>query len=261
MKRIKKNINTSTFPQELRSFIGDADIYDSSCSQAASVLFIDRDKGYFLKSAASGALKTEAELTQYFYSKQLSAAVVAYISEERDWLLTEKISGEDCTYSEYLDDPKRLCSTLASILRDLHESDHSECPIKNRNEIYLQTAERNYQRGRFKNSIFTEEYRNMTAAEAQKLITQETKYLKSDVLLHGDCCLPNILLDSWSFNGFVDLGNAGVGNRHFDLFWCAWSLCYNLHTESYKNLFFDAYGRSDIDPDALRLVAALEAFS
>ena len=38
-------------------------------------------------------------MTEYFAEKGLSAKVISYISEESDWLLTERVKGEDCAFS------------------------------------------------------------------------------------------------------------------------------------------------------------------
>ena len=57
-----------------------------------------------------------------------------------------------------------------------------------------------------------------------------------------------------------DLDTGGVGDRHVDLFWGAWTLRYNLGTDAYRDRFFDAYGRDRIDPERLRVVAAAEVF-
>lgn len=84
--------------------------------------------------------------------------------------------------------------------------------------------------------------------------------LRTDTLLHGDYCLPNVIFDHWEFSGFVDLGNGGVGDAHVDLFWGAWTLTFNLKTDAYRQRFFDAYGRDKVDEEKLRLVAACEVF-
>ena len=83
---------------------------------------------------------------------------------------------------------------------------------------------------------------------------------QNDTLIHGDYCLPNLLFDGWRFSGFIDLGSGGVGDRHIDLFWGAWTLFYNLKTDAYRDRFFDAYGRDRIDFDRLKAVAAAETF-
>jgi kanamycin kinase len=78
--------------------------------------------------------------------------------------------------------------------------------------------------------------------------------------LHGDYCLPNIILDDWQFSGFIDLDNSGVGDRHVDLFWATWTLFFNLKTDKYRERFIDAYGREKVDEDMLRAIAAIEVF-
>ena len=85
--------------------------------------------------------------------------------------------------------------------------------------------------------------------------------MKNDTLLHGDYCLPNILLDDWKFSGFIDLDSGGVGDRHIDLFWGAWTLRFNLHTDAWCDRFLDAYGRDRIEPEILRAIAAFEVFN
>ena len=68
------------------------------------------------------------------------------------------------------------------------------------------------------------------------------------------------MYNGWDFSAFIDVGNGGVGDRHVDLFWGAWTLSFNLHTDSYRDRFFDAYGRDRVDEEKLRIVAAAEVF-
>ena len=68
------------------------------------------------------------------------------------------------------------------------------------------------------------------------------------------------MLDNWRFSGLIDVGNGGVGDRHIDIFWGAWTLFFNLKTNAYYNRFLDAYGRDRVEPELLRTVAALESF-
>ena len=260
MKRTPIIVSPDEFPQEYHTLLRGAPIFDSSCSPAAKVYFINRDGGYYLKRSAKDSLRTEALLTQYFHEKGFATEVLSYLSNEQDWFLTRRVVGEDCTHALYLDDPKRLCETTATLLRQLHESDFSGCPVNDRISTYCKTAEENHRNGLYDPSLFPKGWGFKDAEEAWSIVEQNRKYLKSDTLLHGDYCLPNVMLDNWKFSGFIDLGNGGVGDRHIDLFWGAWTLFYNLKTDAYCDRFLDAYGRDKIENEMLRVIAAFEVF-
>ena len=260
MKRILLDKIPSDIPPVMHKLIDGAKIYDSSCSPEAQVYFIDRDGGCFLKKSAVGTLKNEAMMDSFFHSKGLGSEVIEYITEEHDWLLTRRVRGEDMTHSEYLGNPNRLCDTLAELLRTLHETDYTGCPIADRTADYLAYGERNYRAGCFDTSLFPDGCDWRCADDAWRFIDDNRSTLKSDTLIHGDYCLPNVMLDDWRFSGFIDLGNGGVGDRHIDLFWGAWTLRYNLKTDEYRERFFDAYGRDRVDRDTLRLISAIELF-
>jgi len=260
MKLTAIHINPEAYPAAFQPLFIGAKAYDSSCSSEARVIFIDKDGGHFLKSAAKGALEREAAMTRFFHGKGLAARVIAYVSGERDWLLTEKIPGDDCVAEKYLREPKRLCDITAERLALLHASDCSGCPVMNHTERYLAKAARNKTSDIFDKSLFPDSWGYASAEEAWAVVEARGHLLEMNTLLHGDYCLPNTLLDDWRFAGHVDLGDAGVGDRHVDLFWGIWTLFYNLKTDQYSRRFIDAYGRDRVDEDLLRVVAAVEVF-
>lgn len=57
---------------------------------------------------------------------------------------------------------------------------------------------------------------------------------------------------------FIDVGQAGIGDKHIDIFWVLWSLEYNLKTDQYNDYFLDLYGRENIDSEVLELVKEVE---
>jgi len=253
-------IDISAYPDNFHPLLSGAKIFDSSCSPEAKVIFIDKDNGYFLKSTKKGKLERQAEMMQYFHRKGLSANVLSYVSDAQDWLLTEKIHGDDCTTAKYLEQPKQLCDILAERLIMLHETNSSDCPQQNHTEWYLSTAGHNKQMGTYNKDDFPDSFGYANAKEAWAVVEAKQHLLKNDTLLHGDYCLPNIILNDWNFAGFIDLDNAGVGDKHVDVFWAIWSLFYNTHTHDYRQRFIDAYGRHKIDEEILQLVAAIEVF-
>lgn len=259
MKR-KRIQSVPELPERFKPAVEDAIIFDSSCSRESRVYFIDKGKGLYLKTSKKGSLEREALMTDYFHKKGLGAEVVDYYSDDGDWLLTKAVRGEDCTFKTYLDDPERLCDTLAYILRELHEADCSDCPVQDRISEYLALAEENYHTDNFDKSNFPDSFGYSSAEEAHKVLQEGKHVLKNEVLIHGDYCLPNVMLDDWNFSAFIDVGNAGVGDRHIDLFWATWTLWFNLNTNAYYDRFLDAYGRDKADDYKLKIIAAAEVF-
>ena len=244
-------------------------LYDSSCSPEAKVFFIDREDGFYLKVAQTGRLKREAEMTEYFHKKGLGTEVLDYISGENDMLLTRAMTGNDCTTACYLDEPKRLCDIVAERLRMLHEINPSDCPVQDKMSEYMAHAEQNYLLDSYNKEHFPDSFGYRSGEEAYRALCNGKGLLKNEVLLHGDYCLPNIILDGWKFSGFIDLDSAGVGDRHIDLFWGQWSMGFNLmmhgkmsedEARKYADRFLDAYGREKIEKEKLRVVAAAEVF-
>lgn len=253
-------------PEEIGRLVEGARIYDSSCSPEARVYFLDRDGGYYLKTAATKSLGREALMTDYFHKKGLGVEVLSYISDESDILLTRAAFGEDCMASAYLDEPNRLADLMAERLRMLHELNCSDCPVKDRVGEYIAHAEANYRADSYNKEHFPDSFGYRSGEEAFEALCAGKALLKNEVLIHGDYCLPNVMLDGWHFSSFIDVGGGGIGDRHIDLFWGRWSLGFNLSmygvsdADRYGERFLDAYGRDRIDNDILRVVAAAEVF-
>lgn len=259
MKRTQVWVPLSDFPAPFHGLVQGAKLFDSSCSKDARVWLIDREDGYYLKTASAGSLEREAAMNTFFHSKGLGPEVLEYIRGDQDWLLTRRIPGEDCTDARHLEDPKWLCDTLGALLRRLHDTDPTGCPV-NRTAHYIATAQQNYRQGNYNPTLFPDNWGYASAEDAWKVVSEATPALQSNILLHGDYCLPNIILKDKAFSGFIDLGGAGLGDRHIDLFWGIWSLQFNLKTHRWKDRFLDAYGRDRVQPDLLEAIAAFEVF-
>lgn len=260
MKKTLLNGIPYEMPQDIRRFVAEANICDSSSSPEARVYFIEKGNGYYLKYSGKGLLEKEASMANYFYTKGLGAEILHYSSNDCDWLLTTAVVGENCAHETYLMEPERLCDTIAYELRKLHETDYTDCPVMDRTADYIAGAEKNYRTGNYDKSHFPDSFGYPSAEEAYAVLNKEKGALQSKVLLHGDYCLPNIILDNWKRSGFIDVGCGGVGDRHIDLFWGAWTLWFNLKTDRYCKRFLDAYGRDQADASILKIVAAAEVF-
>jgi aminoglycoside phosphotransferase len=62
-----------------------------------------------------------------------------------------------------------------------------------------------------------------------------------NVFIHGDFCLPNVLVEQGALVGLVDVGRAGLGDPRDDLAAGVWTLHYNFG-HGFARDFLDAYG-------------------
>ena len=257
MKRTPITPDFDAVPERLHPFLH-CPVFDSSCSPEARVWYLDTLDGLFLKTAPKGTLAQEAAGNRYFHQLGLGPQVLDYFTEKDDWLLTRAIPGEDCTHEVYLADPKRLCDTTAELLRQLHDRPITNCPLPDRMKVCYANANQGFRQGYWEPDLFQGQWDFSTREEAWNTVQANFSHMRTDTLLHGDYCLPNILLNSWQFSGFIDLGNAGIGDKHMDILWGTWTLQFNLKTNAYHDRFLDAYGRDHINPDLLRTAAAIE---
>lgn len=212
-------VDKKLWPQEIMDFVADAAVQDSSGHSGAKTYYIAKDQGYYLKIWDAGRLANDYHCLCYFSMKGLAPKPYLYLSEENDYLITEPAKGEPACSPVFLRQPEALARRLGEILRSFHErSDLTDCPFD----------------------------------------TAEDPRLIADVIIHGDYCLPNVLLDGdLKFTAFLDMNAAGRGDRHHDLYWGIWSLAYNLGTDIWTDVFLDAYGRDQLDLNRLELAREL----
>lgn len=224
MKKTETKINIAEFPKELHYLFEGATIYDSSSHPTMTTIY--STKGYYIKYAEKGALKKDAELGKLFENMDMGVEVVHYLSAEKDYLVTKEAKGEDALAPQYLANPEKLCEALAEAMKYLHSRPIEGVPVSQCMDIYAKG--------------------------------ENAGKLKQDTFIHGDFCLPNIILDNWKFSTFIDVGLSGVGDKHIDLYWVLWSLNYNLKTDKYTDYFLEQYGKEKVDMELLKLVKQVE---
>ncbi|GAA3404780.1 aminoglycoside 3'-phosphotransferase [Paenibacillus hodogayensis] len=234
------SFDSATVPLSIRPLLEHAAIYDSSCSENARTLFVDGTDKAFLKIAPKGSLEREYRMSLFLCGHGVAPKAIVYESDsDGDYLLTEAVAGEDGTAEMHQEQPERLAAVFGEYLRMLHALPVDGCPYPNRTAEMLEEL-------RVQGTSFVPPPGN--------------RYVPQDrVVIHGDYCLPNIVMDRFAFKGFIDVGQGGIGDRHYDLYWGIWTLGFNLQTDRYRDLFLDAYGRQDVDPEGLAYFTRLNS--
>lgn len=186
---------------------------------------------------------------KWLEGKILVPKVICY--EEKNeycYLLMSRIKGKMSCDEYFLENPNELLKLLADALKMLWKIDVSTCPrVRD-----LQT-EINEARYRVENNLVDlEDVEPDTFGEnGFKNPNELLKWLEENtpeyepVFSHGDFCLPNILIENNEISGFIDLGDAGIGDKWRDI-----ALCYR----SLKHNFDGTYGGKvypNFDPDLL----------
>ncbi len=231
MKQTKIEYELSTLPASLLAYMEGATIYDSSSSPQAKTLLIDGAQRLFLKIAAAHTLEREYRMNTFLHEHGLAPASFVYTTYHgQDYLLTTAVSGSDGIADSFLQQPERLATSFGQHLRRLHSLPVDGCPYRERSPEILLEASPAMQ----------------TELQAAKLYQPV-----DDTIIHGDYCLPNVIMQNLALSGFIDNGDGGIGDRHHDLAWGLWSLQFNLETDRYNDHFLNGYGRDDINENGI----------
>ena len=182
--------------------------------------------------------------------------VIAY-EKDKDfqYLLMSKVPGQMSCDDYFLSHPAELLDILAEALKALWSVDISDCPRVRDADALLSRARFNIDN----NLVDVENVEPTTYGEGgfenpRALLNWLYDHTPDfePVLSHGDFCLPNIFIEKGKLSGFIDLGEAGVGDKWRDI-----ALLYR----SLKHNFDGSYGGTvypDFNPDMLFDVLGIE---
>lgn len=251
-KRIK-DWDAAAFPVPIRDVMAGQRVFDSSCSDAARVYYVE--SGLYVKEAPAGSLAHEKKMGEVFFRHHLGPEVVLYLSEGKDYLVTREVPGQDLCH--HLDKPELLCGQMAEKLLLLHSLPAEDVPLCPGLSFYREGIMGEGQG--FEKYVLMEGFPIRNRQEALCLAREMLPHLKNDTLIHGDACLPNMMMEKGRITSFIDFATAGRGDRHMDLFWALWSLQFNLKTEKYTDCLLDAYGKQRVNREMIRAISAMEA--
>ncbi len=153
---------------------------------------------------------------------------------------------------------------MAESLRQLHSIDIKNCPLDQRVDKKVQEALLNG-----KNQLVRlddldacrrgwslEKLTNELKEKFQKILQRPEDL----VFTHGDYCLPNVIINENAFSGFVDLGRAGIADRHQDIALALRSIQSNFNS-SHEKLFLKHYELvTELNQDLIEFYNLLDEF-
>lgn len=154
------------------------------------------------------------------------------IREGKSILLMSRVPGKMSCEEAYLSRPDVLTGALAEGLRLLWSVDYTACPRVRTLPYLLEEARYRVENGLVDlDNVEPETFGENGFRNPEALLKWLLEHPVPSVpaLSHGDYCLPNVFLEGDRLSGFVDVGDAGIGEKWWDIALCYRSLRHNTN--------------------------------
>jgi aminoglycoside phosphotransferase len=182
---------------------------------------------------------------------------------DTEFLLSEAGVGRPASDAAWRGTATRVATALGHGLSRLHSTDVSTCPFDRRIARQLDEARTQIVAGKVREDDFDDVRLGRNATDLFIELSGMVPVEKDPVFVHGDFCLPNVLLeqvgDALHMTGLVDCGRAGIGDRHQDLALALRSLTSNFDADAIAP-FLSAYDGPPIDHRRLEFFTILDEF-
>ncbi|GBF07733.1 aminoglycoside phosphotransferase [Deinococcus aerius] len=252
---------TLTLPESLRRVLPAARW--ESVTHGESGAGVWRSQRFVVKVQERGGspvstLLQERERLRWFRGRVPVPAVVGYeVTDTHEYLAMTRLPGIPMSDPDALLHPGRVTDLLARALRELHALPVRECPFNMTLPVTLRLAREQVEAGRVDEADFDDERQGWSAAQVWKELVRTRPTQEDVVVTHGDPCLPNLILNGAYVEGFIDVGRAGLADRHADLALTYRSLIRNIDQE-HAERFLDLYGREFVDGGKLAYYRLLD---
>lgn len=207
---------------------------------------------------APATLFAEKERLRWFAGRVPVPAVVAYHRDATgEYLAMTRLPGIDLSHDDARVHAARNAKLLARALRELHALPIRECPFDTSLRVALAEGRERVLAGLVDEDDFDDERAGRSAADVWRELVRTRPAHEDLVVTHGDACLPNVLVSGEFVEGFIDVGRAGIADRHVDLALAARSLTHN-YGAAFADLFLDTYGRALVDEGKLAYYRLLD---
>jgi kanamycin kinase len=194
------------------------------------------------------SLDAEAERLRWFATRGIPVPEVVTVGTDDQfaWLVTSALDGR--TTADLWPEARRaaVVDALADIAVTLHALPLAACPFDRRLAVTVPAALDAAGAGQVDLADLDAERAGWSAPSLVAALAETRPADEDPVVCHGDFCLPNVLLDPESLElaGLVDVGRAGIADRHTDVALITRSLGHEMNSQfgpEYGHRFIDRY--------------------
>ncbi|MFD1731534.1 APH(3') family aminoglycoside O-phosphotransferase [Deinococcus malanensis] len=208
--------------------------------------------------APVSTLQQERERLRYFAGRVPVPRVIGYELEgNTEYLAMTRVPGIPMSDPDATLHPERVVTLLARALRELHTLPLRDCPFNMTLPYTLRLARERVEAGVVDETDFDAGRQDRSAVSVFNELVRSRPETEDLVVTHGDACLPNFIISGEFVEGLIDLGRAGLADRHADLALAWRSTRHNLG-DTYAGMFLDLYGRALIDEHKLHYYMLLD---
>jgi aminoglycoside phosphotransferase len=211
-------------------------------------------------------LDQEAERLRWMRDRGLFVPEVCEYGrvEGFEYLVLDEIPGVNASDPKWANRPLEVAIAIGKGLARLHRTNVDQCPFDHRVAWQIHAASVRVAAGRVDEHELDE---CRLGRRPSELLGELLSTIPSDedlVLVHGDFCLPNIILrespsGEVEVAGLIDCGRAGVADRYQDLALAMRSIDGNIGCE-WVAPFLRAYGLADVREDKVAFFTLLDEF-
>ncbi|MBX7143447.1 MAG: aminoglycoside 3'-phosphotransferase [Oligoflexia bacterium] len=213
---------------------------------------------------SSVLLSTERKKLEWLSRRIIVPRVVEFAqAAEVQYLLISALLGQDAGQVSSPAEAQAKPPEIVSSVKGLHGVSPDECPFDEGIETRLARVEVRLRDGKVNTSNFSSKWRGKSLTDLFSHLVKCKPKVEDVVVAHGDCCLPNIILNPQGSSGLIDLGRVGRADRYQALAILSGSLAaeYNpFYGAARTQRMFALYGIDTPDQAKIDYFQLLEEF-